>query len=49
MKLGLAYSPLGLFGQNFFVDSLGWPGMLQAKKIRFFHFFPRATPGPSAS
>ena len=46
MKLGLAYSPLGLFGQNFFVDSLGWPGMLQAKKIRFFSFFSTGNAGP---
>ena len=43
----------GPIGMKFFVDTLGWPGgCFRLKKIQFFFkifFFPRATPGPSAS
>ena len=47
----------GPIGLKFVVDTHGWPrGVIKAKKNRIFfpiffqHFFwPRATPGPSAS
>ena len=38
-------------GLKLFVDTHGWLGVLKAKKSKknSQHFFPRATPGPSAS
>ena len=49
----IAGQKAGPIGMNFFVDTLGWPGgCFRLKKIQFFFqniFFPRATPGPSAS
>ena len=43
---GQTAKPIGL---KFFVDIQRWPGVLKAKKNFENFFFPRATPGPSAS
>ena len=48
----IAGQTAGPIGLKFFVDTHGWPGVSQAKKIEIFFFpklfFTRATPGPSA-
>ena len=44
----IAGQTAGPNGLKFFVDTRGLPGgVIRLKK--FEHFFPRATPGPSAS
>ena len=49
----IAGQTAGPIGLKFFVDTHGWPGVIKAKKSKFFFFrnffFPRATPGPLAS
>ena len=50
--LHIADQTAGPIGLNVFVYTHGCSGAVKAKNIRFFFFnifFPRATPGPSAS
>ena len=49
----IAGQTAGPIGLKFFVDTQGWPGgdigYKKFQKVFFQKFFPRATPGPSAS
>ena len=54
--LPIAGQTAGPIGLKFFVDTQGWPGGVIVKnrnyfffKLFFKFFFPRSTPGPSAS